>query len=72
MMSGNNKYPRIGRSSRIPDGHTKGRGLCKRGQRAEYRIDIEWSIFRGDDYVVKACEKHRRDITFLTGVGNGS
>ncbi len=57
------KYPKIGRTYR----HEKNNcAQCRCGAIGRYKVDIAYTYMRGDDDVVWACEKHKKDIEYLT------
>ncbi|WP_336293572.1 hypothetical protein [Cronobacter dublinensis] len=60
-----NKYPRVGSVS------TKKKNTsakCKCGSVAKYKTTVEVNVFRGDDEVFWACDKHKADCDFLIGI----
>jgi len=59
------KYPKIGSTSKIPANIKKGRGLCKCGAKAEFVVDIQWDVMRGNDSVKKSCKVHKDDLVYL-------
>ena len=60
MMS--KQYPFIGRTEKR-DKNTCAK--CKCGEIGKYKVHIECSIFRGEDDVVWACDKHKKDAKYL-------
>lgn len=49
------KYPRIGAT------RPEHRGICAIcGAKASRRIDVQWTVFRGDDDSFRVCKTHER------------
>ena len=55
-------YPRIGRIDR----HNKNIcAKCRCGELGTAKVHVEYTYMRGEDEVVWACEKHKKDLEFL-------
>ncbi len=57
------KYPRIGVSTpRKKNTQAK----CRCGEVGQYKVEIQWDYFRGNDDVIWACNDHRKSLEYLT------
>ena len=45
---------------------------CPCGRLGVYKVDLEWSWFRGEDTVAWRCDEHKRDVLVKPNSAGGS
>lgn len=60
------KYPKI---TSYTERQKNTQALCKCGQVAKFKTEIQVNYFRGDDEYFWTCEEHKKDLDFIMKAG---